>query len=318
MPALAGGGLALVMLVLLGQLPFKARWASALTDFAHVPTFAVLTLVILALLRQTLSRRGGNFARDCALAVALALVVGVLIEVVQGAIGRDASTADVMRDALGALLAIGFLAFFRAGNHAATWPRPVRIAGLLTAVLCSVAALAPLGVAAAAYLERNRNFPVLADFASPLGAYFLNYSDEIEVEPEKLPRKLTGAAAPVHCVHVRIANGRKWWGLFLTEPLPDWRGYDRLALDIANPTDAPLVLSLRIRDRSQLRASKAGYSTRLTIAPRSREVTTVPLDGFTTRGGTRLVDARNVGLVLLSRNKRNRADEFYVMRAWLE
>ncbi len=319
MPALAGGGLALVTLVLLGQLPFKARWASALTDFAHVPTFAMLTLVILALLRQTLSRHGGSFARDCALAIALALAVGVLIEVVQGAIGRDASTADVLRDALGALLATGWLVFFRAGSHATRWSRPVRVAGLLTGVLCSAAALAPLGVAAAAYLERNRNFPVLADFASPLGAYFLNYDkDGLEVEPERLPRKLAGDAAPVHCIHVRIANGSKWWGLFLTEPLPDWRGYDRLLLDIANPTDAPLVLSLRIRDRRQLRASKSGYSTRLTVAPRSRQATTVPLDRFTTATGTGLVDARNVGLVLLSRNKRNRADEFYVMRAWLE
>lgn len=319
MPALAGGGLVLVMLVLLGQLPVKARWASALTDFAHVPTFAMLTLVILALLRQTLSRRGGSFARDGALAIALALALGVLIEVVQGAIGRDASTADVLRDALGAFLAIGLLVFFRAGSHATREARAVRVVGLLTAVFCAVAALAPLGVVAAAYLERNRNFPVLADFASPLGAYFLNYDrDELEVEPERLPRKLAGGAAPVHCVHVRIANGSKWWGLFLTEPLPDWRGYDRLVLDIANPTDAPLVLNLRVRDRRQFRASKAGYSTRLTVAPRSRETTTVLLDRFTTASGTRLVDARNVGLVLLSRNRRNRADEFYVMRAWLE
>ncbi len=319
MPALAGGGLVLVMLVLLGQLPVKARWASALTDFAHVPTFAMLTLVILALLRQTLSRRGGSFARDGALAIALALALGVLIEVVQGAIGRDASTADVLRDALGAFLAIGLLVFFRAGSHATREARAVRVVGLLTAVFCAVAALAPLGVVAAAYLERNRNFPVLADFASPLGAYFLNYDrDELEVEPERLPRKLAGGAAPVHCVHVHIANGSKWWGLFLTEPLPDWRGYDRLVLDIANPTDAPLVLNLRVRDRRQFRASKAGYSTRLTVAPRSRETTTVLLDRFTTASGTRLVDARNVGLVLLSRNRRNRADEFYVMRAWLE
>ena len=73
-----------------------------------------------------------------------------------------------------------------------------------------------------------------------------------------------------------------------------------------------------VRDRRQFRASKAGYSTRLTVAPRSRETTTVLLDRFTTASGTRLVDARNVGLVLLSRNRRNRADEFYVMRAWLE
>ena len=55
--------------------------------------------------------------------------------------------------------------------------------------------------------------------------------------------------------------------LALWEPYPDWRGYERLALDVGNPTEAPLLLQVHVRDQSQSRDRQSGYVGRIEVPP---------------------------------------------------
>jgi len=313
---LLGAAGAVLAVVLFGQIPGRGRWAAELGNSAHGPAFAIVTLILIALLRRV-PGRNASILRDYSLAIAVALLLGALIELMQLAIGRDASFSDLGRDTLGALAATGFFTLVDPRVRALSSRRPTRLIGVLVGVASAAIVFAPLIVTGAAYLQRHRNFPTLVDFSSPLSAYFLGVYSAVTVEREALPNTLPGGRQGSIGLHARLA-GNKGWGLALWEPYPDWRGYQQLAVELANPTDLPLLLQVRVRDRNQGNDRQSGYLGRIEIAPRSRATHVIALREFTAAEGRAYVNPAIVRSIVLTRNPSNRAEEFYVMRIWLQ
>ena len=222
---LLGAAIAVLALVLFGQIPGHGRWAAELGNSTHGPAFAFVTLILLALLRRA-PGRNTSILRDYSLAIAGALLLGALIELVQLAIGRDGSFSDLGRDTLGALAATGFFALVDPRVRALPSRRPARLIGLLVGVASTLILVAPLGITGAAYLQRHRSFPTLVDFSSPLNTYFLGVYSAVTVEREALPNTLIRGREGSIGLHARLA-GNKGWGIALWEPYPDWRGYQR-------------------------------------------------------------------------------------------
>jgi len=106
--------------------------------------------------------------------------------------------------------------------------------------------------------------------------------------------------------------------LALWEPYPDWRGYERLALDVGNPTEAPLLLQVHIRDQSQSRDRQSGYVGGIEVRPRSRQVHRIALQHLTDADGRARVNTGSVDSIVLRRDAENRAPEFYLAGVWLE
>jgi len=302
--------------VLFGQIPGHGLWVAELSDSAHGPAFAIVTLILIVLLRRV-PGRNASILRDYSLAIAVALLLGALIELLQLATGRDASLSDLGRDTLGALAATGFYTLVDPRVRALPSRRPARLIGLLVGVASTVIVVAPLVTTGAAYLQRHRSFPTLVDFSSPLSTYFLGVYSAVKVEREALPIALPGGRQGGIGLHARLA-GNKGWGLALWEPYPDWRGYQRLAVDLANPTDLPLLLQVHVRDRSQSNDRQAGYLGRIEIAPHSRATHVIALREFTSAEGRAYVNPTIVDSIVLTRSPSNRAREFYLMRIWLE
>ena len=313
---LSGAAGAVLALVLFGQIPGHGRWAAELGNSAHGPAFAIVTLLLIALLRR-LPGRNASILRDYSLAIAGALLLGALVELLQLATGRDASFSDLGRDALGALAAAGLFTAFDPRVRALPSRRSTRLIGSLVGVASTLILVAPLGITGAAYLQRHRSFPTLVDFSSPLSTYFLGVYSAVTVEREALPNALSGGREGSIGLHVRLA-GNKGWGIALWEPCPDWRSYQRLAVDLANPTDFPLRLRVRVRDRSQGNDRQMGYLGRIEIAPRSRATHVIALREFTAAEGRADVNTAMVRSIVLTRDPSNRAREFYLMRIWLE
>lgn len=303
-------------LVLFGKLPDDGRWAVDVANSAHGPAFALVTLIVITLLRITRRQQAGP-ALDYCVATAIALVLGALIELLQLATGGDTSFDDFLRDALGAVAAVGFFVLIDPRVRALPLHRPVQYAGLLAGIVCSAILIAPLAITTAAYRQRHHSFPTLVDFSSPLSTYFLDVHSAVTVDREELPSGMTGGAHGVIGLHTQIA-GKNWWGVALREPYPDWRGYERLALDLANPTDVPLLLRVQIRDRRQHRERRSGYRRSIEIAPHSRRTWTIPLAHLASAQGTARVDTAIVSSIVLSRHPANQAKEFYVVRIWLD
>jgi hypothetical protein len=314
--ALLGVGLAVLLVVLFGRPPGHGRWAFDVGNAAHGPAFLLVTLIVFALLARS-SKREISLPGQYSLAIMTAIMLGALVEVLQHFTGRDAELGDVGRDALGALTAAGCLLMFDPRVRASPARHALQLTGFLVAVTACVAMLAPVAVTAAAYLQRHRSFPTLVDFSSPLSTYFLGVYSAFTVERETLPMDLPGGAQGAVGLHVRLAGNDGWWGLFLHEPLPDWRGYDRLALDLANPAGVPLVMNVNVRDRHQIADGQGRLGT-VEIAPHTRRTWTFPLQILATTEAIEPVNTATVHSLLLSRNSANLATEFYVMRIWLE
>jgi VanZ family protein len=206
----------LLAFVLLGRIPSEAQWAADLANFAHGPVFATLTLIVVAMLRRH-STRGVSAGLEYALALALVLLLGLSIEAVQSMIGRDAEVSDLLRDALGALVALGFLATTDPKMRAALPRRRWRIFAMLIGITGTTLLLAPLVIAMMAYLERQRIFPVLADFDRPFSTYFVSDLAGVTSQRELLPHMSAGQAGTPHALLV-MSQTPTWWGIALREP----------------------------------------------------------------------------------------------------
>jgi len=314
--ALLSAAIAVLAVILFGRVPGEGRWVWELGDSAHGPAFAVVTLVLIVLLRQIAGRQA-SVLRDYSIAIAVGLLLGALVELLQLVIGRDASFGDLLHDALGALAGIGFFSIFDSRVRRLQSRARIQLSGLLVGVISTLIIIAPLAITGTAYLQRYRNFPTLVDFASPLSTYFLGAYHALTVVREALPSSIPGAGSGTVGLHVYTV-GRADWALALWEPYPDWRGYNWLALDFANPTEVPLLLQVRVRDHSQRSDRRAGYFETIEIGPHSRKTHLIALRNLTAAAGRAYVNPASVNLIGLTQNPANLARNFYVMRIWLE
>lgn len=311
------GVLAVLLVVLFGRLPGDAQWVTDLSNAAHGPAFMLVAFALLSLASDS-KRLGKSLFAKYFVAITLAVLLGIIVEILQHLTGRDAELRDLWQDTLGAVAAAG--AFSLIDPHVNRSPRrqALRRAGFLSAMVACTLMLAPLARTAAAYVHRDRSFPTLFDFGSPLGTYFLDVHQPILIEREALPADLPGVRRGTVGLHVRLADPDEWWRIYLREAYSDWRDYERLVIDLANPTGTPFLLRLRVRDRYQMGVLHAGYSTEIEIEAYSRQSFGVALELMATSEGMRRVDTSMVNSIDLSRNSANKGTEFYVMRVWLE
>ncbi len=207
-----GLGLALVVLIIAQQLlvvPGNTRLAEALHNWFHVPWFASVTLGLVVLFG---TRRG----------VLIALLVAVGSELVQLFTGREASALDVGRDLLG--LGCGMLAGL-------AWRRK-RVLPAVGAACVLLLAGWPMLEAVIAKTQARERWPVLMDAGVPESFYYL--------EPT------TAAHQDEDGLHlVMAANG--WPGVHVTEPVPDWCGYDVLLARVELDAGGPIGLYFGVR-----------------------------------------------------------------------
>jgi hypothetical protein len=315
-PLLLAVVLAVLALLLFGRIPGDARWAWVLGNAAHAPALAAVTVALIELLRRPQADSPGVL-RDYAFAIAIALTLGALVELTQLGTGRDASLIDLARNALGSLAAAGFMAVYDPRVRALPAQGRIRRAGLLIGVLSTLIVMTQVLIAAGAYLQRARNFPVLVDFSSTLSTYFVSAYDAITVERTGLPSIDTKQEPDGVGLHARIV-GSGGWALVLWEPYPDWRGFDHLALELVNTSTNPLVMRIRVRDRIHRADRKAGYVGSIEVEPRSRKVHQIKLQEITSAGSSASLDPAMIHSLSLTAHAGNRATDFYVTRIWLE
>jgi hypothetical protein len=315
--ALLGSGLAVLLVVLFGRLPGHGQWVTDLSNVAHGPAFALVAIIILSLASDPKRRPISLFAKYSA-AIIGAIILGAAVEILQHFTGGDAESQDVWQNTLGALAGAGGFLMFDPEASISPQRQALRRTGMVSAVTACVLMFAPLSNTASAYLHRHRAFPVLYDFSWPLSSYFLGVYSPILVERDPLPPEMTGGGHGAIGLHINLQNHQEWWGVFLREPYRDWRGYDRLSFDLANPTDVPFLLKIVVLDRDQARIEGGGYIQQFEIAPHARQTFDVPLEYMTAPEKLRNVDISMINSIVLAWNPENKGKELYVMRIWLE
>lgn len=296
-PLLALAASALILLVLTAGIPAHTKFLALLNNAGHAPIFGLLALIVL---RLVVSRRAGAFAPlplDFLIALEITVAMGAAVEWAQFLIGRGASVVDILMDAAGATAALATTAAYRFRRSPGRYR--AGLTGLTAAAVAIV--LAPLVEAALAYQRRASNFPVLARFERPLDLYFIR-AGGVEFQRAPIPEPW---AAGRQCTALRVRLVRHDTpGFHLEEPAPDWRGYERLELDLVNSGPRSLQLMVRVHDRAHDQRHADRFNLAFTLAAESRRVVSIPLHDIEQAPDQRAMDLEQIaGMVIFERSR---------------
>ncbi|TAK51928.1 MAG: hypothetical protein EPO25_14985 [Gammaproteobacteria bacterium] len=270
---------------------------------AHGPVFAGVAALLLYL--WPAADRAGRTAALGALALALGL--GILVEVLQTISGRPGSIYDVMTDAAGAVTGLALWHLVRGRSRG--WLAPaVALAG------CTVIGWDPTRVALA-YASRAESFPVLAQFDARQDLTFVasnGASDTVERLPARWARTADERALRVAC------DAQRPPVLHVIEPIPDWRGYAAVAIDLTNPLDRELRLTVRVFDDGGGFSHDEGSRRSFAVAPLTRATVRVPLVAAADMPARRHVDLARVARLMVIGRKIQEPTCYFVSRIWLE
>jgi VanZ family protein len=281
------------------QLPIPPTYAGRTIENAgHLPVFFLVTLGLLIVLRSDFKVEG---ARQYLFAGLLGAGLGFISEVIQRPLSRDASWEDVFSDVAGAVTAIALYALFDRRTRIA---RGTRVFAFVVALGCAIFYLAPLVRMASAYMHRNSQFPVLADFRSD--------GDLVWVVGDGINRAIDRDALVVEFAR------RRYPAISLHEPVPDWRGYQDLIIDLENPDDEPLKLTVRVHDRGHSEVYADRFNRHIDLAAHERRTMRIPLGEIERAPKGRLMNMRHISDIRLFRDRPEGAGRLRIYSLRLE
>ncbi|MBL8269659.1 VanZ family protein [Steroidobacter sp.] len=306
----------LLVAVVFAPVPGDTRWIRTLHNSAHAPIFGCVALLTLFIVRTQPRFASLALATQYALALAAALLLGILTELLQIPVGRDASVEDALHDVIGAVALLGIFAVFDRRVRAASKASLVRLIAAVVGSAALAVAAAPVTRAAIKYQQRDERFPVLADFTERYDRYFI-FQKSAEFAPATMPLQWAGTAGE-RAMHVNLLDG-PYPGLEFIELAADWSHYSTLAVDLTNPTPLGLQFVLRVHDATHNNQPSDRFGRRFELAPQTRQVIRIPLQDVAAGPRERVLDLRNVaGMIIFRTDDSPRASELYLSRAWLE
>lgn len=290
---------ALAGLLLFAPLPISYTYfARTIENAGHTPLFFLVTMGVLFVFRDHPRFTG---ARLYALAGMIGVGAGLLSELIQKPLARDASWEDVAADAVGVFLALAVYALFERRSPLRRWHR---VAALIVALGCIAIFLAPIVRMTRAYVHRNGQFPVLADFHSRVELY---WTVSIGVK-----REIVGDALAVEF------GAAEFPGVSFHEPVPDWRKYKTLAVDVENPGSGPLQLVVRVHDRRHSRAFVDRFNRSFQLVAGERRTFRIPLEEIRNAPRGRLMDMAHISDITLFKGTPTGSRELRVYSIRLE
>jgi len=220
-------------------------------------------------------------------------LAGLASEIAQWFTGRDASLLDLANDAVGTTLTLGVLALWRREPFAVR-----RWSALSIVVILCLAALwvvVPIAWTAAAYAQRRLQMPMLWQYHSPLDLYFLS-------RPDRNITPVSMAQCDAKSLSVKL-GARRYPGLRLYEPYPDWRGYHYLQIHLTNPGPLPVPLTVRVHDASHNNQYDDRYNQVLQLAPESNMTVRIALADIERAPVHRILDMAHVAGISIFRAK---------------
>jgi hypothetical protein len=179
-----------------------------------------------------------------------------------------------------------------------------RAFAMVVAISCIAIYLEPLVRMGRAYVHRNGEFPVIADFHSRIELYWtMSIGVHREIVDDALEVKFGAEDFP---------------GVALHEPVPDWRSYKILSIDVENPGDEPLELGVRVHDLFHNRTYHDRFNREYVLAPQERRHLRILLEDIRRAPRGRLMDMAQISDITLFRNRRPGSDRLRVYTVRLE
>ena len=247
-------------LLLTVQLPGDDYFTRALQNAGHAALFALLTIVALPIVSGHPLFELPLKSPSVLLFVFACLGLGIIVEVAQSFIGRQPSWQDVLLNMAG--VGIGLAAL--TGLQQRLGPGR-RLGATAVGTLLLAASFTEPALWWYRQLQRDRQFPVIADFESPWVNRFSRAAYGARVD--MVPAPATWSENRSHTARLVLPDGGLWPGLTITEVHPDWRRYQTLSFDIFSEQPQPFYLFLRIDDKHHNHRHEDRFNRRLHIAP---------------------------------------------------
>jgi hypothetical protein len=254
-------GTILVLILSIPIPPHQSRFMLDFMDAGHAPLFGIAALVLIRLAPR---ERKGTL-REYLNVLLLALLLGILTELIQRLEGGDAEVRDIVADFLGAA---SFLMFYWTIQHSSSavfrWLLRIAAFAILAAVYC------PPVLSGMTILHRNRTFPVLLDFNSIWDSRLCRPDDaafEVTLAPVGARRPL---GEKMGCV---IFKPVKKSFFLVNDFFPNWAGYHELEFTAYSENSKPLHLALSLYDRKRNgRHQPNCYRTVFTVNPGTNRI----------------------------------------------
>ncbi|MCP4395690.1 MAG: hypothetical protein GY801_00055 [bacterium] len=224
-----------------------------------------------------------SFLKQCVWVLTITLVVGILIELIQGNIGRTPSVEDLLKDVTGSLIV---LVFWVPSRHSIT-KRTLRMlqGGVISLILV---ALLPFIKTFADETVAARQFPLLASFETPFEVGRWGGNSDFAIEHT--------IAGHGHSSLQVLFNTDRYSGVFLIHFPGDWRNFNFLQVDIFNPSSELLTIHFRVHDRLHI-INNFPYDDRFnstfTVNPGWNDMT-IPLEDILNAPRSRTMDLTNI------------------------
>ena len=295
-----------LVLLLLGILSFlflpgpshNFLW-KAVNNFAHVPLFSIVAILLLQLSRTLFMACSWSPIRHYVIAMMGVLTLALLTEMLQSfSATRQTEVSDVLRDLVGAVCGLG-LFFTYDSQMSGKWtlwrqfPRHTILR--LCVVLVLGAVLFPVVGWTYAYWDRASRFPYLLQFESDWEMKFVKASDsalQVVTPPERWKRSAEDKVGRV------VFYTKKYPGIRIDEPYPDWRGYTHFQLDIFSDLPTTQSIVIRIDDVQHNNENTDRFNQTVTILPGLNHIN-IPLDDIRLAPEGREMDLHAMKAVLL-------------------
>jgi VanZ family protein len=298
------------------DLPGNTKLIRELQNTGHTFAFGILAFVLLKVLRGFDSFENLNGKYQYIFIFVICLFAGILIELFQLYVHRDADVFDVARDVAGiiAFLGANTLADKNLITYKKTTGKKLKIIGVTVSVVVLILALLPLARLTIIYIQRYQSFPVLADFKSGWINEFLtpNHSDlKIVNAPDDWMGKTREMVARI------ILYPAQYPGLEFYEPQPDWTGYTNLNFKIFSRHSVPISLILRIHDIKHNNQYTDRFNRTISIKPGETTVR-IPLTEIKSAPERREMEMSQIDGLIVFVAQLDKTVKFYLGNIWLD
>jgi len=254
-----------VFFLLFAPLPANTLWWREVFNSGHTVLFAVLSFVIYRRIKAV-TRFSSNLVVYFLVLIA-GISFGVLIELLQSFVQRDASLNDLYGDFFGLVAGLFLIAAYDLKDiqHKKLAAALLVMASIIS-ILLGLFSLIQLSWCS---VERRNAFPVIVDFGAEWSSRFVRFKNV-----DMLLRMSPGRGGALYPVRF---NRGDYPGISVIEPEPDWSNYRLLRLNIYSEYEDDVAMSLRIHDDKHNNHFSDRFNMRLLIRPGLNRVE-VPLD----------------------------------------
>ena len=307
------------LLVLLGILsllfipmPSPTLLWNSLNNFAHLPLFALVMILLVKVSRTWNLFPQGKVGRQYRFAWIGAVVLACITEGLQSfSETRHFEYSDIVQNLLGAMCGLGFLLTYdeHLSGKWARWRQfPQSTLMRLGIFIIIVNALVPTLVWAYAYWDRAKRFPKILEFSTNLEMKFVKSVDSklgVGHPPDgwkKLSEDQVGKVIFYPKTYPRIR---------LDDPFPDWRGFTYFSLYIFSTLSKPQPIVIQIVDNHYQKKSSDQYNKAFTILPGLNQIR-IPLEDIRRAPKAREMDMSAIKRIMFYARKPRESFVLYI------